>query len=119
MTGNRLEPCSVKPFRSRKQVRQPRVDDKAWHVDWCASIPEDPDTREPDLDNADYRTETWWSKPKAERRAKAVLELDVFGLVTLTPVEFVPYDESDADKYPTVGYWEPVGDSECIEKGAG
>ena len=92
--------------------RQPRVGDRAWHVDWCAGIPLDPETGDGDLDNADYRTETFWLEPDANERARKVLPLDAFGSVSVTAVEFLAYDDDDAACYPHVGFWEPIGEPE-------
>lgn len=98
-----------------KTKRRPRVGDTAWHVDWCADLPWDPETESCDIDRADYRTEVYWSQAAAEKRAKAVLPKDAFGSVKVTPVELQAYDAADAIRYPHVGFWEPIGDSEYFE----
>ena len=95
-------------------MKRPRVGDRAWEVDWCASIPVD-EHGDSDLDNADQRTERFGTRPEADERARAVLPQDVLGAVTVTAVEFTAYDEDDAERYPHVGYWEPIAEPEYID----
>ena len=94
---------------------KPQVGDRKWAVDWTASIPKD-EYGDSDLDNADERCERYASRELAIARAKAVLPLDAFGCVTVTAVEFVPYDEDLAANFPHAGYWEAASQSEVIDE---
>ena len=98
-----------------KAQRRPAVGDRAWCVDWCAGIPIDPETGDGDIDNADDRTEVFWTKAKADKRANEVAPHDAWGQAGVTHVEFTAYDENDARRYPHVGFWEPMGEPEYIE----
>lgn len=97
-----------------KIVERPRVGDQAWHVDWCANIPLD-EFGDADIDRADDRCEVVPSRSEAERRAAEVLPRDAFGQVSITPVEFVAYDDEDSIRFPRAGFWEPTGESKYME----
>ena len=94
--------------------KRPVIGDRAWRVEWCADLPVDA-AGDSDTDMADNRCEVWLTKPAAQKRATEVLPLDVFGQVSITPVEFVPYDENDAIRYPHVGFWEEADEPIFLE----
>lgn len=92
---------------------RPTVGDRKWQVEWCAGIPKD-EYGDSDMDAADYRRSCFKTHDEAIAFAKEKLPLDAFGSVAVTEIEFVPYDESDADSMPHVGFWEDVRDAEYV-----
>ena len=97
---------------------RPRVGDTRWVVQWCTKIGMADDEHpeygtDPDRDV--MRSRYAGSREEAERIAREVFPLDVRGVVEFWPVEFVPYDEADAARYPHVGFWECTADSEYYE----
>ena len=60
--------------------------------------------------------EIFATEDAAKRRAAAVLPIDAFGVVQITPVEFVPYDEADAARFPHAGYWAVCGETVTHER---
>jgi len=99
----------------RVATPKPRIGDRAFAVDWCASIPLD-ENGDGDLDRADDRCEIFATKDAAMRRAAAVLPIDAFGVVQITPVVFAPYDEADARRFPHVGFWAVCGETVAQER---
>lgn len=95
------------------------IGDRKYELEWCAGIPLD-ECGDCDLDNADMRREFFpITKIEAAReRARELLssDKDAFGAISITLIEFVPYDDDDADAMPNVGYWTAVQDSEIIER---
>jgi hypothetical protein len=93
----------------QQQRKRPSVGDRAFAVDWCAAIPLD-ENGDADMDRADDRCEHFATEEAAARRVAEVLPLDAFGVVQVTPVEFVPYDD-DAERFPHAGFWQATGET--------
>lgn len=86
-------------------------------VEWCAGCPVvDGDT---DIDNGDYRSETWMDRPAARRRAQHLIDarLDFFGCIMLREYVVISHQEfessigDDAD-YDARGFYREVGEPE-------
>lgn len=92
---------------------KPKVGDTAFEVGWCAGIPKD-ENGDSDHDRADCRYARFKTHEAAVKYAKEVLPKDAYGSVSVTPIEFVAYDEDHAASHPHVGFWEHSSDGEHI-----
>lgn len=95
---------------------QSRVGDVAWEVDWCSEIPVN-EFGDGDHDGAVRHVRRFKSRDAAMKYAAEVYPKDAYGSVIVTQQRFEPYDERDAKRYPWVGFWDCVGDSEYYEGG--
>lgn len=91
-----------------------KVGDEAWEVEWCSDVPKD-ENGDSISDRAVMHVRTFKTKAAALKCAREAFPKDFFGSVAITPVRFMPYDEDDAERYPTVGYWEACGETEHYE----
>lgn len=92
---------------------RPRVGDTRWIVEWLVAVGQSEDgDRNRDLDI--MRTRSAKDRDEAVSLAKEMLPLSVDAQVCFWPVEFVAYDEADADRHPYVGFWEDAGDAEYL-----
>lgn len=95
--------------------RKPVIGDECWEVRWCHAswLDEDGITGDPDRDS--YTVKDFKTHAAAMAYAKKVYPKCCHGVVNITPMQFVPYDEADAARYPHAGYWEATGDTEFYE----
>lgn len=87
------------------------VGDCRFEVEWCSEIPVD-EYGDSDMDAAKYHTRKFETIEQARAYAKEVFPKDAFRVVSITPVEFVAYDDDDAIAYPHVGFWQHSGEPE-------
>lgn len=92
-------------------TRKPTVGDRRFEVEWCSEIPVD-EYGDSDMDRAKYHTRKFEDVDLARAYAREVFPKDAFGVVSITPVEFVAYDDDDAEAYPHVGFWQHSGEPE-------
>jgi hypothetical protein len=96
---------------------RPCVGDTAWFVEWCEKLVFYEDSEDVDCDACPQKTRRFATREEAAAFAKEVWPktVNVFGVVSYWPAEFVAYDEDDAILYPHAGFWEDTGDSEYYE----
>lgn len=101
--------------------RRAAVGDTAWRVEWCSALAFYEGTEDVDRDECTMSTRSFSTREKAMAFAKQIwLETTkTFGIVEVTPIQFVAYDEADAAMYPHAGFWEDVTDSEIISDESG
>lgn len=97
-----------------KEQRKPRVGDECWEVEWCTEIPLDKNG-DAVLDQCTMKDRLFKTEAAAWKHAKKVYPLDKFGSVAVTRKRFCPYDDADAAAWPTMGFWETVGDPKHYE----
>ncbi len=95
-------------------IKRPRVGDRMFAVEWCDGVPTD-ENGDAVMDAADDRVKRFATIEDAREFAMRILLKYFFGSVSITPVEFVAYDEDDALRFPHAGFWEAAGETEHIE----
>jgi hypothetical protein len=83
---------------------------KGYEVEWCKSVPVDPESGDADLDRADMHIADFADIRAARKFAKSKLKEDWFGSVRVTPFELVPFEPG----YPGLTR-EYTGESEYVE----
>jgi len=94
--------------------QRPRVGDEAWFVEWCSKLAfyDDDPSGDVDRDNCKMSRRKVATEAEARGAAEEVWPRtqETFGVVSIWPARFVPYDEDDADALPHAGYWEVTDD---------
>lgn len=95
------------------QKRRPRVGDTCWEVEWCEQLAFD-SNGDCDHDRCKMNVRNFDHESDARAFAESVWlkTTDAFGIVQVTPHEYVPYDEDETDpRLMGAGYWEATADS--------
>jgi hypothetical protein len=95
--------------------RRAAIGDTCWEVEWCEALRVDENgDGNPDRNKTVVRC--FRDHDAALAYAREVFPKDQYGSVSITPMEFRPYDEDDVARYgPHVGYWEHTADAEYYE----
>lgn len=101
---------------TRAAKKRPRIGDEAWEVEWVSKLAFYEGTQDVWHDRCEYSFRHFPNRGLAMAFAKKVWPdaKKTFGVVEITPIRFVPYDDDDAAMYPHVGYWEHSGDTEYV-----
>lgn len=90
-----------------------RVGDIRWQVEWCSALVFD-ECGDVDRDACKMSRKTFATRDEARAFAESVYPqaTETFGVVEVDEIEFVAYDDDDADTMPHVGYWQHIGETE-------
>jgi hypothetical protein len=95
---------------SGRQKRRPRVGDKVYRVEWVSKLAFYEDTDDVDHDNCTTSAKSFPFDQHDKARAFAEeiwpTTQQTFGIVEVDLMEFVAYDDDDAEEYPHAGFWE-------------
>lgn len=86
----------------------PVVGEVKWCVEWCIH-------RRIPRDTSIYRKRLVLSLGEALRLARDKVQESETGKVIVWKAEFRPYAEEDAQRYPHIGQWDPVGEEIIYE----
>lgn len=91
----------------------PRIGERCYEVEWCTKVFFDTelDCCDPDKDEVTFRHFSTLEKAKSYAESVYPETINNRGVVVVTEMVFVPYDEDDAASMPHVGFWEAASDS--------